>query len=66
MCKLGYFVPYKGFNGTINYNYSNNLYYGEIEDIDDVVTYQASNALKLHERYREVIDEYIDFRSGKK
>lgn len=59
MCKIGEFTAYKGFKGTIEYSYSDNLYFGSIKDIDDSISYHASNVVKLYERYKEVVDDYI-------
>lgn len=59
MCKIGEFTTYKGFNGTIEYSYSDNLYFGSIKDIDDGISYHASNVVMLYERYKEVVDDYI-------
>lgn len=59
MCKIGEFTLYKGYKGTIEYSYSDNLYYGSLLNIEDSINYHASNVVKLYERYKEVIDDYI-------
>lgn len=59
MCKIGEFTPYKSYTGTIEYSYSDNLYFGSLKDIDDSISYHASNVVKLYERFKEVVDDYI-------
>lgn len=59
MCKIGEFTIYKGFKGTIEYSYSDNLYFGSLKDTDDYIDYHASNVVNLYERYKEAVDSYI-------
>lgn len=59
MCKIGEFTEYKGYKGTIEYSYSDNIYYGSLLNIEDSISYHASNAMRLHERFKEVVDDYI-------
>lgn len=64
MCKIGEFTPYKGYEGTIEYSYSDNLYYGSLKDIDDSISYHSSNVVNLYERYKEVVDDYIKLKQS--
>lgn len=59
MCKIGNFTPYKGYTGTIEYSYSDNLYFGSLLNTEDSISYHASNVVKLYERFKEVVDDYI-------
>ena len=64
MCKIGEFTPYKGYEGTIEYSYSDNLYYGSLKNTENSITYHATNVVKLHERFKEVVDDYIEIKSS--
>ena len=64
MCKIGVFAPYRGFMSDINYSYSNNLYYGKLLGISETIEFHSTNAIKLYERYKEVIDEYIEYKES--
>lgn len=57
--KIGEFESYKGYTGTIEYNYSDNLYFGSLKDIDDSIMYHASDVMKLYEYYIEVVNDYF-------
>lgn len=59
MCEFGLLKPYRGFMSNIYYNYSDNLYYGKLLGISETIEFHATNTIKLYERYKEVIDEYI-------
>lgn len=60
MCKLGLFNEYKGFTSSINYSYSDNLYYGELLEIEDTITFHSTNVIKLYERFKEAVDNYLE------
>lgn len=62
MCKIGEFTPYKCYKGTIEYSYSDNIYFGSLMNIEDSISYHASNVVRLYERYKEVIDNYIELK----
>ena len=58
---LGYFY-YKGFKGTIEFNYddwSTGGYTGRVLDINDEVTYSANEASELYVSFCEAVDNQI-------
>lgn len=62
MCKIGEFTPYKGYEGIIEYSYSDNIYFCSLMNIEDSISCHASNVVRLYERYKEVIDNYIELK----
>lgn len=59
---IGYFTEYKGYKGSIKYDYENGVYYGSLIDIKDLVTYQADNVVELFTEYCNAVDSYIEFK----
>lgn len=58
---FGQFVEYKGYIGSIEYSFEDDIYYGNLLNIRDLVTYEGSNIGGLYNSYHEAIDDYIEF-----
>lgn len=59
--RIGQFVEYKGYIGTIEYSPEDKLYYGSLL-IDDFVNYHADNLIDLENQYHNAVDGYIEFK----
>lgn len=51
---IGYFKPYKGYKGTIEYSIENG-YHGKII-CKDLVNYESNNVENLYEEFKSAID----------
>lgn len=62
---IGTFVEYKGFTGTIEYDFKDRIYHGSLLNIEDSISYHTkfNNIGMLFERYKEAIDRYIRTRN---
>ena len=60
--RIGQFLEYKGFVGSIEFDATNKTYYGHLLDIGDLVCYQADNIIDLHEQYHLAANDYIEFK----
>lgn len=61
--RIGQFVEYKGYVGSIEYEPEDNPhYYGSLLNIDDFVNYQADNIIDLEMEYYNTVDDYIEFK----
>lgn len=59
--RIGQFVEYKGYVGTIEYSPEDRLHYGSLL-IDDFVNYHADNLIDLEKQYHNAVDDYIEFK----
>ena len=57
---IGYFEPYKGYKGTIEYSLLDKCYYGKVV-CDSLVNYEAENVMKLYKEFKYAVDDYIEF-----
>lgn len=57
--RIGTFVTYKGFTGSIEYDFNDKIYHGELLDIPDQIAYHADSMLELWEHYQKRVDNYI-------
>jgi predicted HicB family RNase H-like nuclease len=53
-------IEYKGFLGTVHFSTEDDVFYGRIEGINDLVTFEASDVKKLKESFIEAVDDYIE------
>ena len=54
-------MEYKGYFGKVEFDDEANIFYGEIINLRDVVTFQGETVTKLRKAFRESIDDYLDF-----
>jgi len=61
--RIGQFLEYKGFIGSIELDFKDKIHFGQILNIDDLVSYHADNIIDLHEQFHLAVDNYIEFRN---
>jgi predicted HicB family RNase H-like nuclease len=54
-------LSYKDYIGTINFSSEDEVFYGKIEHINDLITFQSDNAHTLKQAFEEAVDDYIAF-----
>ncbi len=53
-------IEYKGYIGSIEYSPEDKCFFGKLEMIDDLVTFEAVNAIELEENFQKAVDEYLE------
>jgi predicted HicB family RNase H-like nuclease len=53
-------IEYKDYIGTVEYSSEDRCFYGKLEMIDDLVTFEAVSVDELEENFKNVVDDYID------
>ena len=54
-------MEYKGYFGKVEFDDEANIFYGEVINLRDVVTFQGETVSKLRKAFRDSIDDYLDF-----
>ncbi len=52
-------VKYKQFVGTVNFSAEDEVFYGKIEGINDLVTFEGSSVQELKESFEEGVEDYL-------
>jgi predicted HicB family RNase H-like nuclease len=52
-------IEYKGYIGSIEYSPEDTCFYGKLEMIDDLVTFEATTAVELEANFRMAVDDYL-------
>lgn len=53
-------MKYKGYWAKIQYSEEDECFYGEIEGINDSISFEGTNVKELRKDFEEAIDDYID------
>jgi len=52
-------LSHKGFIGSINFSPDNQIFFGRIEGINDLVTFESTTVDGLEEAFKHMVDEHI-------
>ena len=50
---------YKGYQGVVEFDYDANIFFGEVANLRDVITFQGTSVKELKQSFRDSVDEYL-------
>lgn len=53
-------MKYKGFIGSVHYASEDRVFYGKVEGINDLISFEGSTVDELEEGFRYMVDEHIN------
>jgi predicted HicB family RNase H-like nuclease len=53
-------IKYKGYLGSVHYNSEDRVFYGKIEFIRSLVSYEGCDADTLEAAFREAVEDYLE------
>lgn len=53
-------LEHKGFIGTVNYSADDRVFFGKIEGINDLVTFEGTTVDELEAVFKEMVDLHIE------
>jgi predicted HicB family RNase H-like nuclease len=53
-------IEYKGYIGTVEYSSEDKCFFGKLDMIDDLVTFEADNAIELEINFHNAVEEYLE------
>jgi len=53
-------ITYKDFIGSVHFAAEDEIFYGKIEGINDLITFEANNVKDLKEAFEYMVDEHIN------
>ncbi|HEV2483493.1 MAG TPA: type II toxin-antitoxin system HicB family antitoxin [Puia sp.] len=53
-------LTYKGYFGSARYSAADEVFYGKLEGIDDLVNYEASSVKELIKAFHEAVEDYLE------
>jgi predicted HicB family RNase H-like nuclease len=52
-------MEYKGYYGSVNYNDEDQIFYGKVEFIRSLISYDGYDVNSLRNNFQEAIDDYL-------
>jgi predicted HicB family RNase H-like nuclease len=52
-------LKYKEFIGTVSFSAEDRVFYGKVEGINDLVTFEGTNVDELEKAFKYMVDEHI-------
>ena len=53
-------LNYKGFLGSVHFSAEDECFFGKIEGIDDLVTFEGQDVKVIKKSFREAVEDYIE------
>ncbi len=54
-------LEYKGYYTKVRYSVEDGVLYGEIEGINDLVTFESESAVEIKKEFENAVDDYLEF-----
>ena len=52
-------LNYKGFIGSVHFSADDNVFFGKVEGVNDLVTFEGETVKELTDAFHYVVDEHI-------
>jgi predicted HicB family RNase H-like nuclease len=53
-------LEYKGYTGTVEFSAEDKIFFGKIQGINDLVTFEGSSVTELEKSFHESVIDYLD------
>lgn len=53
-------LKYKGFVGSVNFSTEDQVFYGKIEEINDLITFEGTTIDELEAAFKYMVEEHIE------
>ena len=53
-------IRYKGYYGSVNFDADDLIFYGKLEFINALVSYEGETAKEINAAFKEAVDDYLD------
>ena len=62
------FLLYKDYIGSVHFNADDEIFFGKIEGIDDLISFEGTSVAELKKAFEEAVEDYIHLckENGKK
>ena len=54
-------LKYKGYTGHVEFDDESGIFYGEVLDLRDVITFQGKSTEEIERAFRDSVDDYLEF-----
>ncbi|MHC0447196.1 type II toxin-antitoxin system HicB family antitoxin [Flavobacterium sp. 3-218] len=54
------YLEYNGYIGTLEFSADDKIFFGKIQGINDLVTFEGSSVTDLEESFKEAVEDYLE------
>jgi len=54
------YLEYKNYIGTVNYANEDNIFYGKIEGINDLISFEGASVIDLKKGFEDAVTDYLE------
>lgn len=54
------YLEYNGYIGTLQFSADDKIFFGKIQGINDLVTFEGSSVKELEKSFKEAVDDYLE------
>lgn len=54
-------MTYKGYVGKVEFDDEAGIFYGEVVNLRDVITFQGTSVQELRQAFQDSVDDYLEF-----
>jgi predicted HicB family RNase H-like nuclease len=54
-------LSYKGFFGSVNFSAADDVFYGKVEGVQDLVSFEGATVKELRQEFQKAVEDYISF-----
>ncbi|MBO9585861.1 MAG: type II toxin-antitoxin system HicB family antitoxin [Flavobacterium sp.] len=54
------YLEYNGYIGTLEFSADDKIFFGKIQGINDLVTFEGSSVTELEESFKDAVDDYLE------
>ena len=53
-------LQYKGYFGTVEFDYDDHMFYGDVVNIRDVIAFEGKTVDELEQSFQQAVDAYLE------
>jgi predicted HicB family RNase H-like nuclease len=53
-------LEYKGYYGSVHFSSEDDVFYGKLISIDDLVNFEGTSVKEIKKAFREAVDDYLE------
>jgi len=58
--KMKNYLEYNGYIGTLEFSADDKIFFGKIQGINDLITFEGSSVNELEKSFEEAVDDYLE------
>ena len=53
-------IAYKNYIGSVHYSAEDEIFFGKIEGINDLISFEGSSVAELKDFFKDAVEDYIE------